>query len=946
MVKRIPLRLILIVPFVLQIVGAVGLVGYLSYRSGQQAVQQLADNLMDEIGDRINQNLDSYLTQPAEITRSHAKAFQLGLLDWRDFDQLERFFWSQMATFKNLGSISVATENKDFLITQIDDDRHPYLRIKHSTVSQYFNNYLVNEKHEKVKLVRQIKAYDPHNDPPGKNAWYPNTIKANRLVWRINVSWVRIESPTLVAVNFIPFYDANNQLRGVTGSSVSLTEIGRFLQTLNIGKTGQAFVVDAQGLLIASSTGETPFLGGVLNPADPQPTPQQETPLKDDENTLKVNNDPNNRRLSVINSQNAVTQAIARALQDDWPRLIRQTSHHHCTMTVNGQPYFVQVVPLTAIADFPWFTVIAIPKADFMADIDRNNRQTIVLCVLTLLMAIGVGILTARWITLPLARLGRASQRVASGEWDSLAPAPQRIGGEKIEEIATLTQNFAQMTDQLKIAFETLEKRVEERTADLVVAKEKAEIASRAKSTFVASMSHELRSPLNAIIGFSQLILRKKNLPIEYAHNMAIIQESGEYLLNLINNILDFSKLDSGKIELNHCDFDLYQLIQTVKEMLAFKVSQKGLDFQVIIDPHVPRYHYSDSIKIHQILLNLLTNAIKFTEQGTVTLAATFIETADASDHRYCLGFTVTDTGCGMAPTELGNVFQPFCQTQSGQQSQEGTGLGLAICQEYIKLLGGNITVDSTLGQGTTFCFTISTQPGRSPIVSDQARPPALALVPDQPAYRILIVDDKAVNRQLLEQMLTPLGFHTQTADNGQTAIALWQQWQPHLILMDMRMPVMDGYEATRRIKATPQGERTMIIALTASVMDAEKAITLAAGCDDFLRKPFQETAILDLIAHYLDCRYVYANDLPSATPELNGDRLTPELLSTMPRAWVICLSNIALEADREKMLALIAEIPSTNTALIHGLHQLAYQFQFERILALTRQYLQPSETG
>ncbi|MGL6137896.1 MAG: ATP-binding protein, partial [Planktothrix sp.] len=354
------------------------------------------------------------------------------------------------------------------------------------------------------------------------------------------------------------------------------------------------------------------------------------------------------------------------------------------------------------------------------------------------------------------------------------------------------------------------------------------------KSTFIANMSHELRSPLNAILGFSQLMLRTKNLPNEQYENAGIIQRSGEYLLTLINNVLDFAKIEAGKTTLNQKDFDLHQLLDDLEDMLHLRAVNIGLELIFDRAADLPHYIHSDGVKLRQVLLNLLSNAIKFTEAGGVILRVNSV--FDQETKHYILDFNINDTGVGIAPSELSRLFEAFSQTKSGQESQEGTGLGLAISQQFVKLLGGNITVTSELGKGTTFQFSMKVTAARASInhknISEKL---ILGLAADQPIYRILAVDDKPVNQKLLIKLLSPLGFQVKAASNGEEAIALWDSWQPHLIFMDMRMPIMDGYEATKYIKSHVKGHATAIIALTASVLEEEKAMVLSAGCDDFM---------------------------------------------------------------------------------------------------------------
>ena len=925
----IPLRILLIVPFVLQIVGAVGLVGYLSYRSGEQAVEEMAKPLMTEVGDRINQNLKNYLIKPTEMVKNHANAIKLGILPWQNVSIVEQYFWQEMQIFDELSAVSMINEKKEVLLVAHEDNIR-FIRLKNKSTDYYYDTYLADHQGKHVKLIsRAFREYNPHNDPPN-NPFYQNTKKANALVKQMAVSLAKPDKPVLMLSTFMPFYDSHNIFRGIVGSGFSLNKIGNFLTSLKIGKTGQAFIIDRAGLLIATSSGEKPFHQGLLAPLEQIHNNMSPNYIK--------NVDISQRRLNALDSSNVVTQKIATYLKKYFQDFYNIAQTQQLGIDIDAHSYFVQISPLQNEKYLDWLTIVVIPKSDFTVEIQANTRWTILLCGLTLLVVIGIAILTARWITIPILRLSRASEDLALGNWQQSSIENDLLGIKSITEISTLANSFNLMASQLQTSFETLEKRVEERTADLVIAKEKAEVANQAKSTFIANMSHELRSPLNAVIGFSQLILRAKNLPPEQYENAGIITRSGEYLLNLINNILDLSKIEAGKTTLNLNDFDFHRLLDDLEDMLHLRAANAGLELIFDRGKDLPRYLRGDGLKLRQILMNLLGNAIKFTPHGEVVLSVLTEENQTLAN--YTLYFSISDTGVGIAPAELEKLFETFSQTTSGRESQEGTGLGLVISRRFVQLMGGDITVESQLGKGTTFNFSIQMQLGQAPSQETTNQQRVIALAPHQPIYKILTVDDKQINRKLLIRLLEPLGFEMKEASNGQEAIAIWDEWEPHLIWMDMRMPVMDGYEATKHIKSTTKGNATAVIALTASVLEEEKAIVLSAGCDDFLRKPFSEHTIFDALGKHLGVKYIYAETPPPTSDHFTESVLTSSELSCMSKEWISQLYEAALEANGNLVIELLGEIPITEIDLIQSLRKFARQYEFEQIVDLVEPLL------
>jgi signal transduction histidine kinase/CheY-like chemotaxis protein len=625
-----------------------------------------------------------------------------------------------------------------------------------------------------------------------------------------------------------------------------------------------------------------------------------------------------------------------------------------------------------------YVTVFAIENVEFIRI--RSRVFFIILTAIVKISALWIIFLwvSQRMLTNPLVRLNSSLTNL---DIDNPATVKLDLQVTGDNELTLLESTFNRVGKRL---YETYKEK--ERAMKLEKAKERADAANKAKSIFLANMSHELRTPLTAILGFARVMTRSATLPKEHLENAGIITRSGEHLLTLINDVLDMSKIEAGRTTLNENSFDLHRMLNDLEEMFQIRAEEKHLQLLFEVDDEVPQYIRTDEIKLRQVLINLLNNALKFTKEGGVSVRigsevggrrsevagpraksegienrklisdavrsaedqqpatsnqqpATSNQQPATSNIQHPILFEVEDTGPGIAPDELDSLFEAFVQTETGRQSQEGTGLGLPISRKFVQMMGGDIIVSSQVGCGTVFRFEIRAYPADSSDIREfRTDRHVIAIEPGQTRFRILIVDDKADNRHLLVKLLNPLGFELREAENGQQAVEIWEEWEPHLIWMDMRMPVMNGYEAAGKIKETAKGQATAVIALTASAFEEERSLVLSAGCDDFLRKPFRESDIYDMMTKHIGIRFVYEtseNKTARDKKEPEPASPMPDTLAVLPPEILTELEQASIDGNSEKVYRVISDIRLCNEEAADALTLMADEFEFDRILEL-----------
>jgi signal transduction histidine kinase/ligand-binding sensor domain-containing protein/FixJ family two-component response regulator len=494
--------------------------------------------------------------------------------------------------------------------------------------------------------------------------------------------------------------------------------------------------------------------------------------------------------------------------------------------------------------------------------------------------------------------------------------------------VADRTAALAQKADELAVAVER--SYVSERRA--LESEHQAIEASQAKSLFLAHMSHELRTPLNAVIGFAQLMNRSDSLGEAERHDLAIIRRSGEHLLGLINDVLSLAKIEAGKLELHETPYDPRKLLRTVLSMVEMRAASRGLTLALSVDDGFPRAVVGDEGKLRQVLINLLGNAIKFTDSGGITLRAQWSEATSRGL------FEVEDTGRGIAPEEIGKLFAAFSQTETGRMTEDGTGLGLFIARRIVRLMGGDLAVMSQPGRGTTFRFDVRLAPApEEPDAGERLR--VVTLDATERRRRVLVVDDDDDSRRLLARLLGTVGFDVREARTGEEAVGLWSEWQPRIVWVDLRMPGMGGTETVGSIRAIERGRgdavtATTIVAVSASTFDEERKEILASGCDDFVAKPYQESTVFDVMRRLLGLRFVYEAAPASENGEAPSPAFTPARLAALDPALASRLESALAVGDLDTAGGAIATIRLADEELASELSRRIAGFDIEAILS------------
>ncbi|WP_334929737.1 ATP-binding protein [Nostoc sp.] len=624
--------------------------------------------------------------------------------------------------------------------------------------------------------------------------------------------------------------------------------------------------------------------------------------------------------------------------------------------TGNGETILYGYAPITNLQGrVNGFLVVELNASSVV----RQEIRVAGFALVTFLAVLLLTVVLVRWLSrslvvLPILQLNSAAKQLETGNWNATLPS------NRTDELGELSASFNSMAKQLQTSFATLEQKVEERTLQLAEAKEKADTANLAKSEFLANMSHELRTPLNGILGYAQILQNGEPLTEQAKKGVDIIYQCGNHLLNLINDILDLAKIEARKLELHPSDANFPALLEGIAEMMRVRAGQKGIPFTYQPDSNLPVGIRVDEKRLRQVLINLLGNAIKFTDEGRVTFrvkasaSLSFntkrsrgVKTHKLETATYQIRFEVEDTGVGISPIGLTKIFQPFEQVGDVKKQGEGTGLGLAISLQIVSLMGSTLNVDSQLGKGSTFWFEVELLEAQEWAVSLQITKQGKIVGFQGSKRQVLVVDDRWENRSVLVSLLEPLGFAVIDVSNGREGLDKAQEIHPDLIITDLMMPEMDGYEMLRQLRQIPELQNVPAIASSASVFESNQNESITAGANAFLSKPVEASVLLKLLEKYLNLKWIYDQNSIAVEPmSANSEAIsssTPDEIVPPTEEVLSQLHTLTLQGRLmaiEQQLKTLEKTDERYQPFVKAIREYADNFQTEKIRAFIEQYL------